>query len=198
MKKKEKKPIDLSDRPTVAQLESEYDRVRYYSLYQTLLKSTVYTLLAVASISVLIATLWLPVIQIYGDSMGPTLESGEIVFSVKTADLQQGDVVAFYFNNSILIKRVIALPGDEVDIDEKGRIYVNGDLLNEPYVAEVSRGETDIELPYEVPQGKYFVVGDNRATSVDSRNEAVGCVAQEQIVGKILYRVWPLNRLGKI
>lgn len=193
-----KKTINLSDRPTIAQLEAEYERVRYKNLYQTMLKSTVYTLLAVAAIAVLVATLWLPVLQIYGDAMTPTLENGEIVFSVKTSDLQQGDIIAFYFNNSILIKRVIALPGDRVSIDEDGRIFVNGDELDEPYVAERVLGDTDIEMPYEVPQGKYFVVGDNRTTSIDSRNTAVGCVAQEQIVGKIIFRVWPLDRLGGI
>lgn len=193
-----KKPYDLTERPTTAQLEAEYDRVRYNNLYQTLLKSTVYTLITVAAISVLIATLWLPVLQMYGDSMSPTMENGEIVFSVKTTDLAQGDLVAFYFNNSILVKRVIALPGDEVDIDENGTIFVNGDALEEPYVAEPDWGDTDIELPFEVPEGKYFVVGDNRATSVDSRNKAIGCVAQEQIVGKILFRVWPLKRLGAV
>lgn len=193
-----KNSYDLTERPTTAQLEAEYDRVRYNNLYQTLLKSTVYTLITVAAIAILIATLWLPVLQIYGDSMAPTMDNGEIVVSIKTTDLKQGDVVAFYFNNSILVKRVIALPGDEVNIDENGTIFVNGDALDEPYVAEPDWGDTNIELPYEVPEGKFFVVGDNRATSVDSRNQAVGCVAQEQLVGKIVFRVWPLNRLGAV
>lgn len=195
MKKKE---IDILDRPSVAQLESEYDRVRYKSRYQTLLKSTVYTLITVAAIAVLIATLILPVFQIYGKTMNPTLENGDIVVSVKTSNLRQGDIVAFYYNNSVLVKRVIATQGDWVSIDEDGTVTVNDVVLEEPYLIEKALGDTDIEYPYQVPDGKIFVMGDNRATSIDSRNSTVGCVAQEQIVGKILFRVWPFERMGAV
>ena len=182
--------------PTTEQLESELNRVKYRSGYRAVLKSTLYTLITVAAIAVLIATLWLPVLQIYGTSMTPTLEKGEIIFTVKTADLTQGDIVAFYYNNKILVKRVIAEAGDWVAIDRDGTVSVNGTALDEPYLSEKALGETDISFPYQVPDERVFVMGDHRATSVDSRNTAVGCVAQEQIVGKIFFRAWPLNRFG--
>lgn len=184
------------EKPTVEQLEQEIRRVRYRSRYRTVLKSTIYTLITVAAIAVLVATLWLPVLQIYGSSMTPTLQDGEIVFSVKTEDMMPGDIVAFYYNNKILVKRVIAGPGDWVNIQEDGTVLVNDVVLEEPYLAEKSFGDADIELPYQVPDGRIFVMGDHRATSVDSRHTAVGCVAQEQIVGKIIFRIWPLDRLG--
>ena len=162
------------------------------------MKSTLYTLITVAAIAVLVATLWLPVLQIYGSSMTPTMQAGDIVFSLKTSRFEQGDVVAFYYNNKILVKRMIAGPGDWVDIKEDGTTYVNSKELEEPYVSEKSLGDTNIELPYQVPDGKIFVLGDHRSTSVDSRHTTVGCVAGEQIVGKILFRIWPLNRIGPI
>lgn len=192
-----KKNITLSS-PTAEQLEAEIKRVNHKRRYQTVLKSTIYTLITVAAIAVLVATLWLPVLQIYGNSMYPTLQDGEIIFSVKTSSFEQGDIVAFYFNNKILVKRVIAGPGDWVNMDEEGTVYVNGEMLEEPYLSDRAYGDTDIELPYQVPDGKIFVMGDHRATSVDSRNTSVGCVAQEQIVGKILFRIWPLKQLGVI
>lgn len=195
MKKKKNKPID---RPTTAQLEAEYERIRYKSLYQTLLKSTLYTLITVAALAILIATLWLPFLQIYGNSMDPLLKDGEIVFSVKTSDFEQGDIVAFYYHNSILVKRVIATAGDWVYIDEEGTVTVNDVELEEPYITEKALGDSNIEYPYQVPDGKIFVLGDKRATSIDSRHSAVGCVAQEQIIGKVLYRVWPFEEFGKV
>jgi signal peptidase I len=185
------------ERPTIAQLEKEISRVQYRSRYRAVLKSTVYTLITVAAIAVLVATLWLPVLQIYGSSMTPTLQDGEIVFSVKTANLEQGDIIAFYYNNKILVKRVIAGPGEWVNIcPETGNVSVNDILLDEPYLQEKSFGDADIEFPYQVPDGKVFVMGDHRSTSVDSRHTAVGCVAEEQIVGKIVFRVWPLDQIG--
>ena len=144
------------------------------------------------------ATLWLPVLQIYGASMMPTLSDGQIVFSVKTAEMNEGDVIAFYYNNKILVKRVIAGPGDWVDIDEDGTVWVNKEKLEEPYLTEKAYGDCNIELPYQVPDGRVFVMGDHRSTSVDSRNTAVGCVAPEQIVGKIVFRVWPLDYMGPV
>ena len=183
-------------RPTVEELESELRRVRYRRRYQTVLKSTVYALITVAAVAVLVATLWLPVLRTYGSSMTPTLHDGEIIFSVKTSNMEVGDVVAFYYNNRILVKRVIAEPGDWVDIDEDGTVYVNEKKLIEPYVSEKAFGDTNIELPYQVPDGKIFVLGDHRATSVDSRNTAVGCITEEQLIGKILFRIWPLQNAG--
>ena len=188
--------MKTTERPSVSDLETELRRVKYQRRYNTVLKSTVYTLITVAAVAVLVATLWLPVLQIYGSSMTPTLQDGEIVFSVKTDTMEQGDVIAFYYNNKILIKRVIANPGDWVNLTEDGTVYVNDQLLEEPYLTEKAFGDADIEFPYQVPDGKIFVMGDHRATSADSRHTAVGCVAPDQIVGKIIFRVWPLDQIG--
>lgn len=182
--------------PTTEQLEGELKRVRYKSRYRSVLRSTIYSLITVAAIAVLIATLWLPVLQVYGNSMTPTLQNGEIIFTVKMSEFEPGDIIAFYYNNKILIKRVIARSGEWVNMDADGNVYVNETLLDEPYLDEKAFGDCNIELPYQVPEGRVFVMGDHRSTSVDSRNSAVGCVAQEQIVGKILFRVWPLEKFG--
>lgn len=184
--------------PETAQLEKELKRVRYNRRYSSVLKSTVYTLITVAAIAVLVATLWLPVLQIYGSSMTPTLSDGEIIFSLKTSEYKEGDIIAFYYNNKILVKRVIAGPGDWVNMDPDGTVYVNGQQLDEPYVTDKAYGDCNIELPYQVPDGKVFVIGDHRSTSVDSRNTAVGCVAQEQVVGRIMFRIWPIDQMGPV
>lgn len=193
MKKKQQKQI-----PELAQLEAELARVKYRSRYRLVLRSTVYTLIVVAAIAVLVATIWMPVLQIYGSSMTPTLSEGDIVVSLKGSAFQRGDLVAFYLGNKILVKRCIAGPGQWVDIDEEGNVYVDGEPLDEPYLTEKALGDCNIELPYQVPDSRYFCMGDHRSTSVDSRNTAVGCVAEEQIVGKIVFRVWPLADLGAV
>ena len=184
--------------PNTADISRELDRVKYNKRYRSVMRSTIFTLITVAATAVLIAMLFLPVLQIYGSSMTPTLENGEIVCALRSSDWEQGDVVAFYYNNKILIKRVIALPGDWVDINPEGAVSVNGVVLHEPYVTELAYGETDIELPYQVPDGRIFVLGDHRSVSIDSRSTTVGCIAQEQIVGKLVLRVWPLKAIGKL
>lgn len=188
----------ISEIPTTEQLEAELQRERYNRRYGRVLRSTIYTLITVAAVAVLVATLWLPVLQIYGSSMAPTLVDGNIVVSIKAGELETGDIAAFYYNNKILVKRVIAGPGDWVDIKEDGTVYVNDRELNEPYLSEKAFGDCNIELPYQVPDSRIFVMGDHRSVSVDSRNTAVGCVADEQIVGKLVFRVWPLDSFGAI
>lgn len=184
--------------PEITELERELKRERYKRKYQRTLRSTVYTLVTVAAAAVLVATLWLPVLEIFGSSMMPTLRDGQIVVSLKIGDMEPGDVIAFYYNNKVLIKRVIGLSGDWVNIDPEGNVYVNGELLEEPYLAEKALGECDIEMPYQVPESHYFVMGDLRSTSVDSRHSSVGCVSEEQIVGKLFMRIWPFEDFGRI
>lgn len=182
--------------PQLDQLKAELAREKYKGRYRRVLRSTIYTLIVVAAVAVLVATLWMPVLQIYGTSMAPTLQEGQIVVSVKVKDFEQGDLVAFYLGNKLLIKRCIAGPGQWVNIDEAGNVYVDGAMVEEPYLESKALGDCDIELPYQVPEDRWFLMGDHRSTSLDSRNSAVGCIAEEQIVGRIIYRVWPLSDFG--
>ncbi len=186
----------VSDVPTVQQLELELERERYRTRYAKVLRSTVYALVIVAAVAILISTLFLPVLQIYGNSMEPILVEGDIVVTVKSGTLRSGDIISFHYNNDILVKRVIAQAGEWVDIDEEGNVYVNGELLDEPYLTEKAKGECDIVLPYQVPEGRVFVMGDHRSASIDSRSTAIGCVDVKQVVGKLVFRVWPLSSLG--
>ena len=195
MKPIRKEPVDY---PSVEQLEAELKRVKYRSRYRAVLRSTLYMLIVVAAVAVLVATIWMPVLQIYGGSMTPTLNEGDIVVSIKGSDFEPGDLVAFYLGNKILVKRCIAGPGQWVNIDEDGNVSVDGKLLEEPYLTEKSFGGSNIELPYQVPDNRYFCMGDHRSTSVDSRHKEVGCVSEEQIVGKIVFRVFPFGKFGKL
>ena len=192
----EKKNIPDVGNLNLKDLEEELKKERYKERYGRVFRSTIYALIVVAAVAVLVATLWMPVLQIYGNSMTPTVQNGDIVVSVKSSEFNCGDIVAFYYNNKILVKRVIAGPGDWVDIDDSGNVYVNDQRLKEPYVSEKALGDSDIDFPYQVPESRWFVMGDHRSVSVDSRSSAIGCVAEEQIVGRIVCRVWPLNRIG--
>jgi len=194
--KKQKKNAAKKQIPEISELKEELKRERYKYRYASVLRSTVYTLVVVAALAVLVATLWLPVLQIYGTSMTPTLEEGQIVISLKSSEFEMGDLVAFYIGNKILVKRIIAGPADTIIIDDDGTVMVNGKELDEPYVSEKALGECDLEFPYQIPESRYFLMGDHRATSVDSRSSVVGCVAEEQIVGKIVFCVWPLTDFG--
>lgn len=195
MKRTGRAPEDL---PTIQQLEAERNRLRSKNRYNRTLRSTVAILVVVAGLAVLVATLWMPVLRIYGTSMSPTLTDGQVVITVKTRCFRSGDIAAFYHGNKLLIKRYIAGPGQWVDIDRLGNVSIDGKALDEPYLTDKAYGETNIDLPYQVPDDRYFLMGDNREVSVDSRNTTVGCVARDQIVGKVVFRIWPLKDFGPV
>ena len=184
--------------PSLKAIQTERKRIRRGDLYRQALRGTVAVLVVVAAIAVLITTLFLPILQISGDSMSPTLEHDEIVILLKTKDFDRGDLIGFYYQGKILLKRVIALPEDEVAIDADGNVYINGELLEEPYVTDKGLGDCDLEFPYKVPGTGYFVLGDQRSNSVDSRNSAIGAISQDDIIGKVFLRVWPFSKLGLI
>ena len=181
--------------PSLPEIQRERKRIRRKDYYRQSLRSTISVLVVVAAIAVLVATLFLPILQISGDSMSPTLEHDEIVILVKTKEFTRGDLIGFYYQGKILLKRVVALPEDEVAIDVEGNVYVNGEVLEEPYVTDKGLGDCDLEFPYQVPQEQYFVLGDMRESSIDSRNTLVGCVENEQIIGKIFFRIWPFKNI---
>ncbi len=184
--------------PETALLEAELEREKYKRSYNKTLRGTLYTLIVVAAIAVLVVTLWMPVLQIYGNSMSPTLKEGDMLITFKSSNLKKGDMVAFYYGNKLLVKRYIAGPAQWVNIDQEGNVYVDDELLEENYLLEKAYGDVDIEFPYQVPDGRYFVLGDNRELSVDSRNTILGCPSKEQMVGKIVFRIWPFNRFGVV
>lgn len=184
--------------PTIEDVEKERKRIRRGIYYRKALSGTVSVLIVVAAVAVLIATLFLPILQISGDSMYPTLENDEIVVLTKSKNFDRGDLIAFYYQGKILLKRVIALPGDVVVMDADGNVYVNEELLEEPYLSEKSLGDCDLEFPFTVPETEYFVLGDRRSNSVDSRNTMIGTIKQDEIIGKVFLRVWPFERIGFI
>jgi signal peptidase I len=184
--------------PSLEQLEEEFKIEQHKTRFSQVLRSTVFSLVVVAAVVVLITLLLLPVLQITGSSMTETLYEGDIVIAMNGSDYDTGDIIAFYYNNNILVKRVIAKSGDWVDIDTDGNVYVNGEKLEEPYLTEKALGDCNITLPYQVPEDKIFVMGDHRATSIDSRNTALGCISQELTIGKLVFRVWPLSGFGRV
>ena len=190
---RKKKEVSL---PTKSQVEKERKRYRRQKAYNKALRGTVYVLTVVAAVAVLIATLVLPVLQIEGTSMEPTLSNGDIVLLTKTTRFDRGDLCAFTWNNKLLVKRVVGLPGDWIEIDTDGTVYLNGDKLDEPYVQQTALGECDLEFPFQVPQEQYFVIGDMRESSIDSRNSLIGCIPKDQIVGKVFFRVWPFKKIS--
>ena len=182
--------------PSLTEIQSERKRIRRGTYYRQALRGTVSVLLVVAAVAVLVTTLFLPILQISGDSMSPTLEHDEIVVLLKTKKFERGDLIGFYYQGKILLKRVIAVPEDEVAIDADGNVYVNGELLEEPYVTDKELGDCDLEFPYKVPGTSYFVLGDRRSNSVDSRNSVVGAISRDDIIGKVFIRVWPIPKFG--
>ena len=184
--------------PSTEEVKAERERLAYRSRYTRVLRSTIYALVVVAAVAVLLATLFLPVLQVSGDSMNPTLQDKDVIVLAKSGSLKTGDLCGFYWQNKLLLKRVIGLPGDIISLDENGVVTVNGTVLDEPYVDELALGECDIKFPYQVPENRYFVLGDHRATSIDSRSSVIGCVEKNQIVGKVFIRVWPLSSFSLI
>ena len=184
--------------PSTEEVKAERERLAYRSRYTRVLRSTIYALVVVAAVAVLLATLFLPVLQVSGDSMNPTLQDKDVIVLVKSGSLKTGDLCGFYWQNKLLLKRIIGLPGDVIELDEDGAVTVNGQTLDEPYVDELALGECDIKFPYQVPENRYFVLGDHRSTSIDSRSSVIGCVEKSQIVGKVFLRVWPLPRFSLI
>ena len=186
---------EISSLPTIKQVVTERKRYRRQKAYNKALSGTIYVLTIVAAVAVLIATLVLPVLQIEGTSMEPTLVNGDVVLLTKTTSFDRGELCGFSWNNKLLIKRVIGIPGDWIEIDTDGTVYLNGEKLDEPYAEQLSVGECDLEFPFQVPQEQYFVLGDMRESSIDSRNTLIGCVAKDQIVGKIFFRIWPFKTI---
>ncbi len=191
-------PKVTRDIPTTAQFEAEMKRLRSRENFLRSLWSTISGLIVITAVAVIISTMIMPVLRVTGTSMTPTLEHDEVLLCSKLTDPSRGDIVAFYYNNKVLIKRVIGLPGDIVDIGEDGTVYINSEPLAEPYVSEKALGECDIELPYQVPENRLFVMGDHRSVSIDSRSTAVGCIAEENLLGKVFLRVLPFGRFGDV
>lgn len=187
-----------TDRPTLEQLNQELARRKHRKAYNRAMRGTIWTLVIVAAMAIICSTFFFTVLQIEGTSMEPALKEGELVIASKSKQFQQGDIIAFYYNNKILLKRVIGFPGDWINIDESGNVFVDGQKLEEPYIQEKALGECDITLPCQIPDERWFVLGDHRATSVDSRSKVIGNVAEEQLVGRVVLRIWPLSEFGPI
>lgn len=195
--KRHKKQKNLTLPPS-DELEEQLKAEKYRVRFRHMIMNTIFIMIIVASISVLLAMYAIPVIRIYGESMTPTIVSGDVVVTIANPSLKRGDIIAFYHNNKVLAKRVIAFSGEWVDIDEDGVVYINSEPLDEPYLEETALGDCSIDLPYQVPEGTVFVMGDHRSVSLDSRDSTIGCVSEEEIVGKLLLRIWPFTRIGKI
>lgn len=189
---------ERKDVPTTEQLHDELKRLRYRERFARSIWSTISSLIVVAAIAIIISTMLLPVLKVTGTSMTPTLQNDEVLICNKLAEPERGDVIAFYYNNKVLLKRLIGLPGDKIDIAEDGTVIVNDAELVEPYVSEIAIGECDVEFPYQVPENRYFVLGDHRTVSIDSRSTSVGCIAEENIIGKVMVRVLPVKKFGML
>ena len=183
-------------KPSIEELKKELKRENSKREYRNVLRNTLIVVVFVAAIAVLISSFFVTVLKVTGDSMTPTLETGQIVIAQNSKEFEVGDLLAFYYNNKVLVKRVIGSPGDWVNIDENGIVSVNGVELEEPYASDFSLEPTDISFPYQVPENRWFVLGDHRSVSIDSRSSVVGCVTKEQLIGKVVFRVYPFGSFG--
>lgn len=179
--------------PSPEQVSRAYQQDQYRKRYKRAFISTLSVLAVIAAVAVLVSTLFLPVIQVSGNSMEPTLSDGDVLVLLKSKRYERSQLCCISWQNKMLLKRIIGLPGDVVSIDTQGNVTVNGALLDEPYVSDKTLGECDVTFPCQVPEGKVFVLGDHRSTSIDSRSSEIGCVDQDQIVGFVLFQVWPIG-----
>ena len=179
--------------PSLTEIQDEMHRVKSQDKFDRALWSTFGTVLVVVAVAVLVASIFLPVLRVTGTSMVPNFEPGDVLVAFKTNKFDTGDICTFYYNSKLIVKRVIAVGGDTVDINEDGRVSVNGKMLEEPYVKNFALGLSDVEFPFEVPSGQLFLLGDNRGTSVDSRSAEFGCINAEEVLGKVFLRSWPID-----
>ncbi len=187
-----------STKPTIDELKKELKRVNNKREYKRVLRNSIFVVVVVAALAVLISSFYVTVLKVTGDSMTPTLETGEIVIAQNSGTFEPGDLIAFYYNNKVLVKRVLGSPGDWINIDDDGLVSINGVAIEEDYVTDKSLEPTDLTFPYQVPENRFFVLGDHRNVSIDSRSTVVGCVTREQLIGKVVFRVFPFKSMGNL